>query len=260
MSLQADQSVWQPPAPYDILRWPLPFQGLGNRCLVRGIALLARQQVLSMHGLANIQTVRDPFIIAINHSARTEAIVVPALLFMHRGGRLVHFMADWNYRLIPGIGLMYRQAKTITVTRKSARPRILNVFKPLYQQPPSAFERAQMYLQAGHSVGIFPEGVINRNPGRLMIGRHGVARLSIETGVPVVPAGIRFPKLKAGKAIEDFDVMEVHIGAPLHPPSELDSVQVSDVRAWHGVVMSEIARLSGKSWTPPSWENGNAQQ
>ena len=40
---------------------------------------------------------------------------------LHRGGRLIHFLADWNFRLIPGIGLMYRRAETITVTHLRQR-------------------------------------------------------------------------------------------------------------------------------------------
>ena len=60
---------------------------------------------------------------------------MPALLLLHRGGRLVHFLADWNFRLIPGVGFIYARAQVVTVTRKSAKPRFLNILKPLYEQP-----------------------------------------------------------------------------------------------------------------------------
>ena len=73
---------------------------------------------------------------------------MPALLILHRGGQLIHFLADWNYRLIPGVGLIYRRAQTITVTRKSARPKFLNVLKPLYLHPLSAFERSRQCAAA----------------------------------------------------------------------------------------------------------------
>ena len=44
--------------------------------------------------------------------------------------------------------------------------------------------------------------------------------------------------------------MEVHIGPPLHPPPAESRLQSAALRDWHAAVMTEIARLSGKSWTP----------
>ena len=256
-------SGWEPPRPLAILRWPIPEQGLVNRLLVRAFALLARRQVARFHGIEHILPDRDPFILAINHSTRTEAVLVPALLFLRRGGRLIHLLADWNFRLIPGIGPLYRRAETVTVTRKPARPRFLNLFKPLYRHPLTPLEQARAYLLRRRSVAIFPEGTVNRHPSRLLRGRAGAAQLSLETGVPVVPVGIRFPGLRHGQAITDGAAMEVHIGAPLRPPPCCSSaVSPQDVRAWHAAVMNEISRLSGKTWNPPGHlgtpENGHA--
>jgi 1-acyl-sn-glycerol-3-phosphate acyltransferase len=245
-------SVWEPPRPRAILNWPLPEQGLANRLLLRTLALLARRQVLRLYGIEHILPDRDPFILAMNHSTRTEAALVPALLFLRRGGRLIHLLADWNFRLIPGIGLLYRRAQAVTVTRKSARPRLLNVFKPLYRHPLPPLEQARGHLLLRRSVGIFPEGTVNRHPARLLAGRAGAARLSLETGVPVVPLGIRFPGLRRAEPITDRAAMEVHIGAPLRPPRcGSSSVSPRGVRAWHAAIMSEISRLSGKTWSPP---------
>src|SRR5262249_11648955 len=157
-------------------------------------------------GIEHLRTQHDPFILALNHSSYNEAVLVPALLILHRGGQLIHFLADWNYRLIPGVGLIYRRAETITVTRKSARPKILNVLKPLYLHPLSAFERSRQHLVAGRSIGVFPEGKINRHPRWLLAGRRGAARLSLETGAPVVPAGIRYPRVRPGRLIADGDL------------------------------------------------------
>jgi hypothetical protein len=68
--------------------------------------------------------------------------MVPSLLFLHRSGRLVHFLADWNFRLIPGVGFLYARAQVVTVTRKSAKPRVLNLLKPLYEHAQLTLERA----------------------------------------------------------------------------------------------------------------------
>jgi 1-acyl-sn-glycerol-3-phosphate acyltransferase len=95
-------------------------------------------------------------------------------------------------------------------------------------------------LLSGASVGIFPEGKVNRDPHVLLRGRLGAARLSLETGVPVVPAGLRPVSTPAGP-------MSIEIGAPLTPPSMAAGVDGDDVRAWHAQIMSAIAVLSGKS-------------
>ena len=168
--------------------------------MVRGLALFARGRVLAVSGLPHVRPGLDPFILAINHNTRTEALLVPALIMLHRGGRLIHFLADWNFRLIPGIGLLYRRAETITVTAKHARPRVLDALKPFYRHSLTVLDRARLCLALGKSVGVFPEGRINRDPRRLLAGRRSAALLSLETGVPVVPVGIRFPRAAPNRA------------------------------------------------------------
>lgn len=233
-------------------RRPIRREGFLDRCLLRALARLARRRVLLIRGIENLRTQNDPFILALNHNSYSEAVLVPAMLILHRGGQLIHFLADWNYRLIPGVGLIYHRAQTITVTRKSARPKFFNVFKPLHLHRLSAFERSRAHLIAGRSVGVFPEGKINRHPRWLLAGRRGAARLSLETGTPVVPAGIRYPGVKPGRLVADGDAMEVHIGAPLFPPTIQAGgwAPLRDVNAWHATVMNAIAQLSGKTWIP----------
>ena len=167
---------------------------------------------------------------------------------LYRRGRRIHFMADWNYRLIPGIGLVYQRAQTITVTRKSARPRILNLLKPLYRERLSVIERSRAHLLAGRSLGIFPEGRVNSDDKRLTRGRIGAAYLSLQTGVPIIPVGIRLPEAEAGGSAP-HSPLEIHVGPPLRPPG-LASLRVSiaDLRIWHAAIMGEIGRLSGKEW------------
>src|SRR5262249_15944983 len=138
---------------------------------------------------------------------RLESLMVPAALCLNRGGRIIHFLADWNFRLIPGVGYIYSRAQVVTVTRKSAKPRFLNVLKPLYEQAVPPHERARRHLASGRSVGIFPEGEVNRDPDRMLRGRRGAARLSLETGAPVVPMGIRFPRHAPGRPINDHAMM-----------------------------------------------------
>jgi hypothetical protein len=44
-----------------------------------------------------------------------------------RGGLLIHLIGDWNFRVVRGLGLIYRQAEAVTVTPKPARPRVRRI-------------------------------------------------------------------------------------------------------------------------------------
>jgi 1-acyl-sn-glycerol-3-phosphate acyltransferase len=240
------REVWRPPTLRELLSRPLPHLALGDRVLARLVGYGALARFSEIDGLEHVAHDRDPFILALNHSSRFEAIALPALLMYSRAGKSVHFLADWNFQMIPGIGLLYRRSGAIVVTRKQARPRFLNALKPLFAQATPSIERARAHLLAGRSIGIFPEGTVNADPERLLRGRLGAARLSLETGVPIVPAGIRIAGGSPGRPL-----LTVRFGRALQPPRPaLADVGRAEVRAWHATVMSEIASLSGKAWEP----------
>lgn len=234
----------------EIVGRDLPHLAAPDRLLLRALSLIASRYIVSIEGLQHIQPANDPFIIAANHSTMHESVLVPSLLFLNRGGKRIHFLADWNYRVWPGIGLIYRRSGVVTVLRKPARPRQLNFLKRLYRHLPAPRHDARDHLLAGRSVGIFPEGQINFDDRYLLRGRHGAARLSLESGVPVIPMGIRFPEAEEGRGTRSQSVMKLVIGAPISPtkPAAVRA-SLDEVRAWHAVVMGEIARLSNKIWT-----------
>lgn len=53
-----------------------------------------------------------------------------------------------------------------------------------------ALEEACRLLEAGRSVGIFPEGTYSPRDGSVLEPRTGAARLALQTGAPIVPVGI----------------------------------------------------------------------
>ncbi len=206
------------------------------------------RKVLAIHGLERLSPERDPFILALNHSTRLEALLLPIVFAYVRQGRLISFLADWNFALIPGVATILREGEVILLVRKKARPACLNVFQPLFKRAGPAFDRAARALHSGRSVGVFPEGTANRHPARLLRGFEGVARLSLTTGCPVIPAGIRFPGHPADRPIPDRAPMEIVVGEPLHPPDPVSNPARGPLRAWHECIMRDIGRLSGKEW------------
>jgi 1-acyl-sn-glycerol-3-phosphate acyltransferase len=249
MAAKAMKPVKPVPSVREVFFRRLPFLKPVDRFVFRIIMLAARRQVVAISGIEHIQ-VAHPFILALNHSTRREAVVVPAALIFHRGGNLIHFWSDWVFRLIPGIGMILRRSGTICVPTKRSRYRLLNLFKPLFAQREPAFRQARTLLASRRSIGVFPEGTVNRDPSRLLPGRFGAARLSLETGVPIIPAGIRFPEVgEGGERVPERAAIEIRIGAPLAPPRCANGRPTfAEVRAWHATVMGEIARLSGKTW------------
>ena len=67
------------------------------RFLIRSTLSLAGRKLVSCQGVEHIQPDHDPFILVLNHSQKLEAIYIPALLYYLRDGRVVHFLADWNF-------------------------------------------------------------------------------------------------------------------------------------------------------------------
>lgn len=240
------------PSLRDALRRPLPAAGgILDRVLLRTAAIVAQRQAVSVHGLDGVMPDRDPFIIALNHSTRLEAVLVPALIMHARGGRRLHFLADWNFALLPGVAMLYRRSGVICVTRKPARPRFLNIFRTAFETEEGSFELAKARLRAGGSVGIFPEGTANGDPGRLLRGRFGAARLSLETGVPVVPAGLRYAIGPETAHIPETARFALHVGPAMHPAScAAPRAPHTRVKDWHAQIMNAISHLSGKSWRP----------
>ncbi len=246
---------WRPPASRRaIFTHPLPDQRDSplNRLFCRVLVLLGRKRVLGIRGIEHIASGNDPFVLALNHSQKGEAIFLPAILVFQRGGRLIHFLSDWNFRLVPVLSTILRRAGTITLVQKPARPRFLNVFRRFYAQERTGLGLAVDMLREGRSVGVFPEGTINPDPARLLPGHRGAARISLSSGAPVVPAGIRFPGVPAGRPIPPWEPFEVEIGPPMVPPTTKRPGRASpdEVHAWHDRIMRQIARLSGKQWNP----------
>jgi len=222
-----------------------------TRFLLKSLVYSCRRYVLEIRGLQHVGPECDPFILASNHNQKLEAVLMPGLLIYLRRGKRVHFLSDWNFRMIPGLASIIRRSGTIVLMNKSARPRFLNVLKPLFDPGVPGWVRAQQKLEAKASVGIYLEGTINRDPHQLLRGYSGASRLSLITKVPVVPMGITFPTAPADAPIPEWTPMAIEIGEPMNPPAIAGAEPSPDeVKHWHQQIMLAVSRLSHKSWRP----------
>ncbi len=102
-------------------------------------------------------------------------------------------------------------------------------------------------VRAGRLVGIFPEGTRSHD-GRLHRGKTGVARIAMETGAPVIPAGITgtdaaFPR---GARLPRPRAVHITFGPPITlawPEGRPDPAQG---RIATDQVMAAIGALSGQ--------------
>ena len=84
---------------------------------------------------------------------------------------------------IPVLGKLVRRAGHIEVTASGQ----------------TVFSQAKQMLLQGKSLLIFAEGEISHSPNRLRKFKTGAVRLSMETGVPIVPIGIHLDASKIWK-------------------------------------------------------------
>jgi 1-acyl-sn-glycerol-3-phosphate acyltransferase len=115
-----------------------------------------------------------PKIFVANHPSASD----PFLLCLLPRGHLSVFVSGSAFS-VPLFGRYLRHTRQIAV-----RP----------EEGGQALEQARGYLEAGHSIGIFPEGNFSPQEGGFLQPRSGAARLALSSGAPVVPVGIYLPR------------------------------------------------------------------
>lgn len=123
-------------------------------------------------GVENIPK-EGKIIIASNHLSYLDVLFFAH--FLYRNGRAPRFIGKEGVFKVPVIGKMVLAAGQIPVTRES-------------KDAAKALEHAVKILQAGHCLGVYPEGTLTRDPnGWPMVAKTGLARLAITTQTPVIP-------------------------------------------------------------------------
>lgn len=188
-------------------------------------------------GLDNIPA-EGPAILASNHLSFSDSIFIPVKV-----PRPVHFLAKNDYFLKRGpVGWAQRNFFKITGQ--------IPMDRSGGQASQNSLEAGEQVLRDGELLGIYPEGT--RSPdGRLYRGKLGVARIALETQVPVIPiALIGTDKVQPiGKKVPNIRRVGMIAGEPLtfgayydHPKDRFAQRAVTDE------IMYQIMRLSGQQY------------
>jgi len=188
-------------------------------------------------GLENVPA-EGPVILASNHLSYADWLFMPLTL-----NRKVTFVAKAEYFTTPGIkgwlqAKFFRGAGQVPIDRTSG------------DSAAGALMSAKRVLDAGDLFGIYPEGTRSHD-GRLYRGKTGVARLAIETGVPVIPTGVVGTDRIAppGKKFGRWTRPVVRFGKPLDF-SRYEGLENDRfiLRSATDEIMYEIMRLSGQEY------------
>lgn len=115
-----------------------------------------------------------PFILVGNHLSYLDPLAVAYVLLL-RARRAPHFLAKESLFRVPLLGWLLPRVGQIPVYRGGGSN----------EEPLRA---ARDLLQAGHTLLIFPEGTLTRDPDLWpMRGKPGAIRLALETGAPIYP-------------------------------------------------------------------------
>ena len=177
-------------------------------------------------------------ILASNHLSYADWLFMPLTL-----PRRVTFVAKAEYFNSPGIKGWF-QRKFFSGTGQV----------PIDRSGASAAEgalaSAKRVLAEGELFGIYPEGTRSHD-GRLYRGKTGVARLALETGLPVIPIAVIGTDVVAppGKKFGSITRPLVRFGTPLDF-SRYEGMEGDRyiLRSITDEIMYEIMRLSGQEY------------
>ncbi len=188
-------------------------------------------------GLENVPA-EGSTILASNHLSYADWLFMPLTL-----NRKVTFVAKAEYFTTPGFKgwlqkTFFRGAGQVPIDRSSG------------DAAAGALVSAKRVLAAGDIFGIYPEGTRSHD-GRLYRGKTGVARLAIETGVPVIPVAVVGTDIVAppGKKFGRWTRPHVRYGKPLDF-SRYEGLENDRfiLRSATDEIMYEIMRLSGQEY------------
>ena len=198
------------------------------------LRLLGRPKVTGLEYVPD----QGPVLLASNHLAVVDSFYLPLVL-----RRRIFFLAKAEYFTGTGIKgklikFFYSSTDQVPIDRTNA------------DSAADALTAAAKILDQGKLLGMYPEGT--RSPdGKLYKGKTGLARIALETGIPVIPVAMINTDVvnPPGSKMWHFARVEVKFGKPM------------DFRRFEGLagnrfieravideVMYELMRLSGQEY------------
>ena len=194
--------------------------------------------IKSIRGVENIP--RSNFILATNHQSHLDELATAYICVPRR----FHFIGQTDShkglaRLL--VHLFYSLTGVIALNRKNEDSRKWVI------------REATKVLREGDILIIYPEGTRTRT-GEMGQGRFGVARIFLETEVPILPAAIKgaFDVLPPGGKLKLEKNIELNVGKPLFFKEELEKARNLDKNSKEYILllenitnslMEEIAKL-----------------
>lgn len=180
-----------------------------------------------------------PAILAANHQSFCDSLFLPLVV-----PRKVTYLAKAEYFDSWKTAWFFRAVGQIPIRRGSGK------------EAERSLETAAELLGQGHLVALYPEGTRSRDQ-LVHRGRTGVARLSRECGVAVVPVGISgtVDVQPIGKRLmRPWKTVTVRFGEPMRMQPAADHADPmadhdhAHCRAFTDALMHEISRLSGRPY------------
>lgn len=179
-----------------------------------------------------------PVILASNHLAVVDSLYLPLTV-----PRRITFLAKSEYFTTPGVKgrlnkFFYSASGQVPIDRAGG------------EAAQAALRTAKRVLEDGKVLGLYPEGT--RSPdGRLYKGKTGLARIALETGVPVIPVAMIGTDVMNPIGSKSYrpTKITVRLGAPLDF-SRYEGLGGSRFieRAVTDEVMYELMKLSGQEY------------
>ena len=190
---------------------------------------------LHVHGETELPP--GPKIIVGNHPNTTDSVVIPSIF----SGRF-HYIVYADTFKVPFWGWLLSLSDHIPIGPNLGR---------------KALDTAKEKLAHGHSIVILPEGRMTREGEKGVIG-NGATRLSLESGVPIVPLGFYTPPqyvhtlgLRKSSSIYKQgrylfrSLSYVQMGQPWRPSDEIaGKLNAQKIRALTDNLMARVARLA----------------
>ena len=183
-------------------------------CKIFLAPIVKKLLIKDVKGWENIP--KGNFILATNHQSHLDELATAYLCVPRR----YHFIGQTdNYTGFTKFLLyaLYFIAGVIHLNRKSK------------ESKKRVIEEAINVLKRGDILIIYPEGTRTRT-GEMGKGKWGIARIFLETGVPILPTGIKgtFELLPPGGKLKMKRVIKISIGKPLYFKEDFERAKELD--------------------------------